>query len=406
MRILMFAPGFAPYAASENIVNSKLAWVFLSEGIDLQIISRKDSAYYGSEWQEPWMNLKGLTHEVTFEFGNALDRFMGRLIDTIKMHYPIAGLRWASRAFDLAMKLHEQKPFSIVLSRSTPDIAHLPAMRFSCKTNLPWMANWNDPTKMPYPYGEGTNEDIGFFNERFLKAVSRKANLHTFPCERLRRYICSYLPIDIGKTKIIPHVSITAREYHATTKKENQFTICHAGYLGGHRNPTSFFEGLKLMIDKKGIINLRFINIGPDDKNLFQLAQKYDLESFIELKGPMNYLDTLDLLSASDVLVIIEAPCAEGIFLPSKFVDYVEIGKPILCISPHMGTLQDIIGAKGGGLVADCTSSDDITSALIKLYNSWEEHTLYQQYNSSHLRDLFKPGLVINQYKDIFQSIC
>ena len=335
------------------------------------MISRADEDYYGSEWKEPWLPLKNITHEVTYKFGGTLDRFIGRVFDTIKMHHPVAGLRWARRAFDLAMKLHEQKPFNIVLSRSTPDIAHLPAMMFKLQTGLPWVANWNDPAKMPYPiYSDGPDAKIGFFYERFLKEVSVEANLHTFPCERLRNYICDSLPINRTKTRIIPHIGMALSFGLPTNNKGNKLTICHAGYLGGHRNPTSFFEGLNFVIDKKGIANLKFINVGPDDKNLLQLAQKYDLESCIEMKGPLSYLGTLDVLACSDVLLIIEAPCAEGIFLPSKFVDYVEIGKPILCISPTVGTLQDIVGSKGGGLVADCTSSSEIAYALERLYDS------------------------------------
>jgi len=70
-RILMFAPGFAPYSFSENIVNSKLALAFKEHGWDVDVISRVDEGpLYDADWDEPWLPLKPLTHTVVYPPGN------------------------------------------------------------------------------------------------------------------------------------------------------------------------------------------------------------------------------------------------------------------------------------------------------------------------------------------------
>ena len=52
------------------------------------------------------------------------------------------------------------------------------------------------------------------------------------------------------------------------------------------------------------------------------------------------------------MMLVVEAPINEGIFLPSKVVD-LQYSKPIL-LYPRNGVMNDLI-AHGGGIVADCT---------------------------------------------------
>ena len=54
----------------------------------------------------------------------------------------------------------------------------------------------------------------------------------------------------------------------------------------------------------------------------------------------------------------------EGIFLPSKFADYVSRGKPVLCLSPKVGVINDLVSEYGGGVVVESTNKDQILDAL------------------------------------------
>lgn len=110
-------------------------------------------------------------------------------------------------------------------------------------------------------------------------------------------------------------------------------------------------------------------------------------------------------MRASHVLVLIEAPLAEGIFLPSKVTDYVQAGRPILAVSPRNGTLADLLGANGGGLAADCTDPDAIYSALRALYDSWARGSLAHDYCPARLRALFSDAAVIPQYEALLERL-
>jgi hypothetical protein len=129
------------------------------------------------------------------------------------------------------------------------------------------------------------------------------------------------------------------------------------------------------------------------------------LQDTIEYSPWRSYQDSLAAMSASHVLVLIEAPLTEGIFLPSKVTDYVQAGRAILAVSPRNGTLADLLSAHGGGLAADCTDADAIYEALLALYDSWARGRLAHDYSPARLRTLFSDAAVIPQYEALFKRL-
>jgi glycosyltransferase involved in cell wall biosynthesis len=411
-RIIMFSPIFAPFSNPEAIVNNKVVLTFLNAGWEVDVISRKQPKTlgydYGSTWEEPWLALRSITHEACCEANGKMNVLVETMRDVLRTGHPIVGCRWAAHALDLALKLHKKKPYHVILSRSLPDSGHLPALSLARITKLPWIANWNDAfgDKNPPPVGKGVHANLGFFHERFLNMVAQKANWLTFPSDRMGRYICKYLRNGaMEKSSTIPHVIMDPRGIRP--KKKNEiFAICYAGNLYPGRNPEVFLRGMKEFLRCQGLgTKFKLLIIGLENVGLSRLIESFGLESNIELKGPLSYMETLDHCEKSDVLLVIEAPYEEGIYLPSKFVDYVQTDRPILAVSPKNGTLHDIIDGYGGGIAVDCRSMRAITGALNELYLHWEQCSLDDVYSSGRLHHLFSPNTVIDSYENIFRCI-
>ena len=87
--------------------------------------------------------------------------------------------------------------------------------------------------------------------------------------------------------------------------------------------------------------------------------------------------------------------------MPSKFVDFIQTGRPILAISPEQGTLADIINQHGGGIAVDNRSPVKVCNALNVLYRAWEIDPQMGAYSSSNLIDLFGADVVIPKYNEI-----
>jgi glycosyltransferase involved in cell wall biosynthesis len=411
-RILMFAPAFAPFANAEAIVNSKLALGMLNADWEIDVISRKlvnlSDYDYGTAWNEPWVPLKEHTYEISYDLGNKVRRATECLWSSIRMGHPIEGCRWAAHAYDLALSLHRRNPYDVVISRAFPVAAHLPAMKMSQKTHLPWVANWNDPWPfLTKEYFSSTLvANVGLFYGRFCKLVGIKSSWLTFPSEKLRMLMCSYLGKNsIRKSTVIPHSTLPFG-FPLQYKKKTVFKICYAGRLWPDQNPTLFLSALKELIEKANASGkIVFEHIGIDDVNLKRIGDELDISSSINCVGNLSYIETIRRIADSDVLLVIDPPSTNGILLTSKFVDYVETGRPILAISKKSGTAYDIITNYGGGIAVDYSSKNQIWSALHKLYIGWENNTLGENYGSSGLRRLFCPETIVKMYEEIFHSV-
>ena len=408
-RILLFATGFAPYSFSENLVNSKLALAIQNRGWHIDVISAVDEGpAYSTTWAKPWMSLKDNTHEITNSAAASSFLFFKRCLDSCAMGHPLPYVRWARQAYRKGLELHEDKPYDVILSRSISCVSHLPALAFHKKTGVPWIANWNDPPGFlfPAPYHIRTNWFWQSIWSRYYRAVARAATFNTFPSERLANYMQRHLScFPAKKTRIIPHLMLDGYEPEIQPES-GVFRLCHAGNLANERDPGMFLAALRRLIDNEGKgTAIEFEVIGVENDKLRQQISQLNLQDYVHCLGTMSYVNTMNRLAQSTIPVLIEAPCEEGVFLPSKLADYVQSGRPMLAVSPENGTVADTLNKNGGGIAVDCTAVADIYRGLKALFEHWKTGTLDLQY-SKKLHKNCMSTTVIGQYETLFEQIC
>lgn len=419
-RVLMFSPAFAPFANAEALVNSKLALAMIDAGWEIDVISRRLAGSspidYGSGWDQPWTELRKFTHEIDDYFDSNVQRILDLGEGVVLTGTAIQGCRWAGKAVRLASMLHRRQPFDVVLSRAFPESAHAAAMAFSRTSGVPWIANWNDPWEsfrdgIPH---RSLAQHIGLQRAWFCKQVGRAAGWHTFPAEGLRSAMTHYLGHrSFARSSVIPHAALGAT-INCSKKKNEKFTICYTGRLSKNQDPEMFFRGVKRFMrehEVTDLIRLRFI--GLDEVALRNLVEKYGLLSNCSIEPGMSYMKALHAAYDSDVLLVIDPPTLNGIILTSKFVDYVQTGRPILAVSSINGTLFEILSRHGGGLAVDCSSEFEISNAIGKLFGGWCNDELESTYSSAPIFEYFSPKSIINAYDNLFrqllkpqQSIC
>ncbi|MEK7754579.1 MAG: hypothetical protein AAB654_21820 [Acidobacteriota bacterium] len=166
------------------------------------------------------------------------------------------------------------------------------------------------------------------------------------------------------------------------------------------------FAALRRLIDSDsaaGRVALEILGVSGND--LRPLIAGYGLGGCVALRVPAGYVDTLRALCRADVLVIVEAPCDHGIFLPSKLIDYVQCGRPVLALSPRRGTVADIMSRFRCGVAADCTSVDSVYDALRRLYRLWEAGELASQFDFEGYWKTACPGAVTAAYARVFDML-
>jgi glycosyltransferase involved in cell wall biosynthesis len=397
----MFAPYCYPPAGSEAIVTSKLLLAMIDAGWEIDVISQSDFGhYYPASKNGIWDPIKKIVHNIpAFR-----DRSFFKKFSTL---FYLQSISWARKAVRVARQLLSKRQYDFILSRATPQYGHLPALVISRQTGIPWIANWSDPLppqKAPPPYGLGPTAHIPIYIKKYCEAIAGKATWHTFPCERLQKYISSYLKAIQNKSSVIPHIALE-RFLNSNQERKSGFSLCHIGSLT-NRDPYIFLIGVKQFYKDTKIsesFNIQFI--GPESTRLQNVVESLKLGDIVNIENPKTYEETQVAQAKSTVLVLIEAACDEGIFFPSKFVDYIQTGRPILAVSPKVGTLPEILSSYGGGIAVNCNSSDDVAHAIKSFYSEWKTGTLDEKYSSFKLLHLFSEQTVLNMYMEIFAKI-
>ncbi len=411
-KVLMLAPAFAPFANPEAIVNSKLALALISHGWDVDIISlriRGNATYeYISEWDDIWKPLQKNIIEIEYPTVSKLLKPFVWLDTLLKVGYPVSGARWINYATSQVIELNKTKKYDLLLSRFLPLQGHIAAMNIAKRTDIPWIANWNDPPLewFPPPY----SSNIPSF-ERIIKSfvypgIGKNAEFHTFPSERLRKYILDRIKqIPSCKSLVIPHVMLNNYS-PKRVKNSNIFVICHAGNLANERDPEYFFKAVGKLINQSNCRNKILIKIiGIESVNLMSKAKAHNVDSLVMFVGKKTYIETINEMVNCTIGLIVEASCSEGIFIPSKLTDYVQANLPVLAISPRDGTVADVLKEYGCGLSASCDSVDEIYVALKKMYSSWEAGSLENDFPVGKIKEHFSVDNVVSMYEEIWRSL-
>lgn len=402
MKILFITMAFAPTEFSESLVNSKLVLAFKKAGYQVDVISRSNQGVaYSTTWNEPWLSLKTNTHEIEYKLGNKLERLLDIFICSVKLKYPLEGVRWASRAYDYAKKLIESNKYDVIMTRSPSDIAHLVGLKLKKEFNIKWIANWNDPSTgiWPIPYEDKLPLWKKIIGKKFTQEVLSKVDFNTFPSQLLVDHFKQFYHID--KYQIIPHIMLSDYQNEVNDKNPASLHICHSGNLSIERDPENLFIAIKKFISlKKKEIYLDVLGVATP--YALGLVETYDLHKFVIFVKPLPYYLTLKKIKQYDVLMIIEAKMGKSIFLPSKITDYVQLKKPILSISPSLSEVGNLLNMNKGGIVANNASVDDIYEKLCILDDLKFKNKLDELIKNTTLNKYLGIDNVLLMYDEIF----
>lgn len=130
-------------------------------------------------------------------------------------------------------------------------------------------------------------------------------------------------------------------------------TIVYTGrFYDGIRTPDGLLHALALLAQKRSLARELLVTfVGDAIPAHRHLASRLGLSEVVEFTGRLPYAESTRRAAAADVLLLIDAPADDSLFLPSKLVDYLPLGKPILALTPSQGAAADLVRALGYGVV-------------------------------------------------------
>lgn len=392
-RILFIAPHSFPISSSESICNSKIAYTLADMGYKVDVFSCVDPYHYPDSGSldtvlSTHKNLK-VFHvkkkpSITRNGGclqNAISLF-SHIKGYIKTGYFYNGAILPYellKAIQNEIKITGHFPYDYMITRGFR--TEITGIALKKKYGVYWIANWNDPyteEKFPPPYGKGPFAKLDFFKRKIYSAVQKYVDVHTFPSSRLRDYmLLCFEEVKIQDTFVIPHMAMS-KLFSFSTKSKEVLSLVHCGNVRYPRDPSNFLQALSI-VKKQGLLNqvkMKVCFIGMYSDSLPSSIKDLGLIDYIELMGMRSYDECQRILANSTVSLIIEAECEEGIYLPTKFVDSLQVSTPVFCVSPSKGTLNDIVSEYSVGYVCNNEDVDDIKDKLIELLEDFRNEKI------------------------------
>jgi glycosyltransferase involved in cell wall biosynthesis len=264
----------------------------------------------------------------------------------------------------------------IIVSTGPPHSMHLIALGLKQKLNIPWLADFRDPW---------TN--IDFYND--LKLTHHSDLKHHKLEKQVIETADRVVVIGNGMAKDLGN--IFSRKYdiitngydekisEPITKVDSSFSIAHIGSMVKTRNPDIFWEALsEIITEQKGFCDdLEIKLIGQVDFSVRQSIESYKLEDFVTFTEYLSHEDVRKVQSQSQVLLLLinNTPNAK-LVVTGKIFEYMNSGRPILCIGPNDGDAANILSETKTGYTIDYKEKEELKNTIEKYYTQFKKGIL------------------------------
>jgi glycosyltransferase involved in cell wall biosynthesis len=376
--ILFISPAFVPMHDSEAFCSAKLVAALADAGASITVFTYRESGPQLVDGSASWQALR----KYVTDFPVPTHRNPIQSLSSAVRYQTRQYARWTGAAVEEAKRIHSLRPFDMVYSRSLPMFSHIAGYWCAKKLRLPWIAGINDPWDWHlFPVKVANRVPIPRSLSTFwMKRTFRGADLLIYPNTRLHAYHEKISGIR-HDSLIIPHVGTARNQATQPAAPSKTFTLVHAGKLGSceatGRSAMPLLHGLRLFLADfpEAAKITKLMLVGPSDAKTESIVSDLQLETIVTATGRVTYEESQAIIQAAAVCVLIEADMKEGIFLPSKLVDYLSAGKPVLALSPRVGVINDM-AEQFGILRVNTEHVEGVRKAIGNLYLNFRSHTL------------------------------
>jgi glycosyltransferase involved in cell wall biosynthesis len=182
------------------------------------------------------------------------------------------------------------------------------------------------------------------------------------------------------------------------------------GELYQNRTPKPLFDALQRLMqtDPSLVSRFRFEMIGEVHQlDLAAMGLNKLPEGLVLFRPRVGYSESCSLMASATGLMVIDAPVEQGdssVFLPSKLIEYVGAGRPIVGLTPE-GTAAKLI-RRLGGWIADPADADELARVMREfLVYLWESRESDATWGNPDVRSEFQADSVAQAFKEIVHEL-
>jgi glycosyltransferase involved in cell wall biosynthesis len=373
---ILFVSYFAPpIASAESIQVAKTLRGLAGLGCEITLITSAGSKLYPSDPQlDGLMPPSVRVVRVPSRESRSL-HLSAHVFVPFLLYLPDPMRWWARNATTVVRELAAREEFDLLVTRAQPFSCHLVGLRLARRLQMPWLAHFSDPlADNPYYYRFWANPHRQP-NARLEASIVAAADEVHVVSDEIARCFRSRHGAD-ARVRVMPHcydAALYSGRPAEAIQAGGSLRIVHAGTFTGTRNPANFLRALKIVLtarpEYRNLLRVRFC--GPVAPRYRRLAATLGLDGNVEFVGRVDYLTSLAEMSAADWLLLIDTGFdGESMFFPSKLVDYLGAGRPILALTPAAGASARILRDAGCHRTVDPDNVPDIAEYLLALLQS------------------------------------
>jgi hypothetical protein len=281
---------------------------------------------------------------------------------------------WLRRAGKKLCEEVKHGHYSALVTFAQPWVDHLVGLEIKRQfPNLPWLVHFSDPW-VDSPYFDLSDPVLVKRAHRQERNVINGADIVIFVNQRTADLVMAKYPESWrSKVRIVPHgydldiLDVIA----ANTAPSEKMRIVYSGNFYALRNPGIFLQAVAKLVEDaeiKSLLQIEFVGYAGEEFET--LATELGLAECVLFRGKGKYLASLEIAASADLLLILDAPAKNSVFLPSKIVDYLMLRKPILGVTPSSGATADVLRALDYPIVPP-DDAQNIANELRKLFQCW-----------------------------------
>jgi glycosyltransferase involved in cell wall biosynthesis len=312
------------------------------------------------------------------------DAVIDALIASPDSHWP-----WVFFAFCRGARLLLTRRVDVIYSSSPPHSSHVAAFLLAKCFRKPFVVDFRDPWLVE-TRARGTGRPSGLAALQALvrrRIVANAARvvvvtpgepvdlMAEFPDLRARQVSVitnGYDPDDLSLE-------------NAPAPDPAQFTITHLGTLYAETGRDLFHAVEQLIADRPDIRRTLRLNFAGDIHPSHREAlTRLETLGVARVYGFLSQHDAIRLARESDALVLLQRGKTSPSHIPAKVFEYLSVEKPILAVV-EPGTLTEILGLSGLGVVVAPGDPAAIADALLTLHNDVRSGRLQLRANRQYI---------------------
>ena len=340
---------------------------------------------------------------------NTADRIASRLRLPLWSKTPDQYASWKPavlKALREFISAHDYAP-DVLVTFGQPMSDHLIGLELKRRYGWPWAAHFSDPwVDNPFHRYDTLTRARNLSLERSVMAA---ANRLIFTSDETIEMVMAKYPSEWrAKTRVLPQSFDPALYPPRAIEREPALTIRYTGEFYGRRTPKPLIAALRALLSTRPALlqNVRFELIGPvDPLTLVDSGLESLPGELLVIRPPVNFQESLALTASADGLMIIDAPAQKSVFLPSKLIDYIGAGRPIIGLTPP-GAAATLI-RQLGGWVADPTDVETMTEALTAFLSllRQDKKATGQPWGEPSVRSSYEAPIVANSFESMLHEL-